>query len=273
VTVDRALVAHPTQATLDMWKPARESFLLGNTRAIQVLPNVTYGLLAFAEEGVLPNPVTDAVALCLADAQRSNGSWGGGDTRPPLADDSPIHFTALAVRGLTVYSPPGRRQEMKARVARAREFLRRAKADDTQDQVFELLGLVWSGGTASEVSRQAKRLLPFSERAAVGASGQQWLPTLMQRGKRSTHFMQPACRQRAPRIKRASSISFVPSSKTALGLCGRVLSDFRRISQPVSRMGGINLSRQLPRRGRPSRWLYALDHWLVGGLGVSRRAV
>ena len=78
--------------------------------------------------------------------------------RPPLAGRSPILYTALAVRGLKAYSPGGRREETAAQISRARAFLRIADPEDTQGESFKLLGLIWSGASASEIAAQAKHL-------------------------------------------------------------------------------------------------------------------
>jgi ankyrin repeat protein len=159
IAVDRDAAKHPTRATLEAWGPGREDFMLGHCSIFGFLGNVTYGLLGLAEEGVPPNSTTDAVTSCLATLQNPDGSWEGGDIRPPLAARNPIGYTALAIRALKVYSPPGRRKETAGRLARAGDFLRAAMPADTQDEAFKLLGLVWSGASPLEISRQAKRLL------------------------------------------------------------------------------------------------------------------
>jgi ankyrin repeat protein len=159
IAADREAAQHPTQATLEVWGPSREDFMLGNCSIFGFLGNVTYGLLGLAEEGVPPNSTTDAVTSCLVTLQNTDGSWEGGDIRPPLAAQNPIVYTALAIRGLKVYSPPGRRKDTAGRIARASNFLRAAIPTDTQGEAFKLLGLVWFGAPPVEVSRQAKRLL------------------------------------------------------------------------------------------------------------------
>jgi ankyrin repeat protein len=179
VPADRTLAAHPAQATLAMWKGSREQYLLANGGG-GFIAGTPYALTALAEEGVAPNPITDAVALCLANAQRRDGSWylpvghAGGGIRPPLGSIGSITMTALAIRGLSVYAPPGRQAETKARLARALEFLRTATPADTQDEAFELLGLVWSAAPAAEITAHAKRVLALQR--ADGGWAQ--LPTM-----------------------------------------------------------------------------------------------
>jgi len=163
VEVDPGSASHPTDsnptaATFAMWAPNRENFLMGNCSVFGFLGNVSYGLLAMAEEGVPPSAITDATVSCLGSLQLPDGRWEGGDIRPPLAGRSPIVYTALAVRGLKTYSPPGRRDETAAQIARARAFLRIAESQDTQDESFKLLGLIWSEALPGEIAAQAKRL-------------------------------------------------------------------------------------------------------------------
>lgn len=174
VKTDRALSGHPTQTTLAVWARRRDNMMLGNCSVFGFLGNATYGLFGLAEEGVTPTPETDAVTSCLTGLQKPNGSWEGGDTRPPLAGRNPLVYTALAVRGLKVYLPPGRQQEATTRIDRALAFLRTTAAEDTQGEAFRLLGLVWAGGSRTEVSNQVKRLLALQR----SNGGWSQLPTM-----------------------------------------------------------------------------------------------
>jgi len=123
------------------------------------MENTPYGLWALAEEGVPANATTDAVVYRLLELQRPDGSWTELDFRAPLGGISPIKFTALVIRGVDAYPPPALQQQVKARIAKAREYLRRTTPEDTQDEAFRLLGLVWSGAPAAEVARQSRRVI------------------------------------------------------------------------------------------------------------------
>jgi hypothetical protein len=173
--VDGQLAKHPSAATLEMWTRNRENMLLGNCSIFGFIGNVGYGIWALAEENVTPNTTTDAVVSCLNGLQRDDGRWEGDDIRPPLAGRFPIIYTAFGIRALRVYSPPAVRDEIRERVARARDYMRRATPGDTQDESFKLLGLVWSETPAREVSTQTKRLLALQRED--GGWGQ--LPTMM----------------------------------------------------------------------------------------------
>lgn len=121
------------------------------------LPNV-YQPLAFAERGVAANFATDTIVHWLAQVQRYDGSWQQSDIRPPLASGT-ILPTASAIRALSTYAPPVMGREITGRIARARDYLLRARPADTQDEVFKLLGLVWSQAPEQAISRQRKRVL------------------------------------------------------------------------------------------------------------------
>jgi ankyrin repeat protein len=159
VPVDATLATHPSQATLEFWKRQRENLMLGQESGIGgFMENTPYGLWALAEEGVPANVTTDAVVYRILELQQTDGSWTELDFRPPLGGISPIKFTALVIRSVDAYAPPALEQEAKARIAKAREYLRKTAPEDTQDEVFRLLGLIWSGAPASEVARQSARV-------------------------------------------------------------------------------------------------------------------
>jgi hypothetical protein len=159
VPVDETLATHSFDVTQQNWRGRREIVLLGDTNQAGFQLNVEHGLLDMAETGAGPTPVTDAMVLGLASRQASDGSWPTPpDIRPPLTA-SVVASTALALRGIRRFSPPGRRAEMELRVSRAADFLRRATPTDTQDQTYKLLGLIWAGAGAEEVARERAALM------------------------------------------------------------------------------------------------------------------
>jgi ankyrin repeat protein len=159
VPIDAETAPHPAKVTLDLWKSQRENLMLAREAGIGgFIENVTYGLWALAEEGLPADSATDAVVSRLSAMQGADGSWPEIDIRPPLGGISPLVFTALAIRGLDVYAPPGLRDDAKKRIARGLEFLRKASPVDTQEESFKLLGFVWSGAPAAEISRQRERV-------------------------------------------------------------------------------------------------------------------
>ena len=183
ISIDPALAVHPAQATLAGWARDRERYLLaeapGGGGEAALVNNLAYGLFALATEDVAPNTVTDAAAIRFAALQRPDGSWDGGPStfsriRPPL-NAAPIPTTALAIRGLSVYAPPGRRSEISRRIVRARSYVKSARPIDTQDEAFKLLGLVWAGVGGDVIARQGSRLLALQRPDGGWAQ----LPTMM----------------------------------------------------------------------------------------------
>jgi ankyrin repeat protein len=159
VPVDSSLASHSFDVTQQNWRTRRETALLGQTNRGGFQASVAYGLFDMAETGRAPTPLSDAMVLGLASRQVDDGSWPVEfDIRPPLTL-SPIAATALALRGIKQFAPPGRREELTSRISRAVGFLRRSKPADTQDQAFKLLGLLWTDAPSSEIAREQSALI------------------------------------------------------------------------------------------------------------------
>ena len=168
IAVNRKAAAHAAQAELGDWKA-------GSTISCwpPVPPPASWspqrrGFSGWLRKASQPNYVTDALTSCLASLQQPEGDWHliGIDIRPPLTGSS-IVSTALAIRGLKAYLPPGRRDEVKTRIDRALAFIRAAAPRDTQDETYKLLGLIWAGAPAAEAAAQTRRLLAL-QRAEGG---------------------------------------------------------------------------------------------------------
>ena len=67
-----------------------------------------YTLAGFAASDYPPDRATDVLVFNVATQQRRDGRWyGGGVPRPPI-EDGDFTRTALSIRALTSYAPPGR---------------------------------------------------------------------------------------------------------------------------------------------------------------------
>jgi squalene cyclase len=120
---------------------------------------LSYALFAMAEEGVPPGPVIDAMVHNLAAQQLADGSWAGrGIVRPPTSDGV-FSGTAFAIRALRQYTPPARRAEFEARVARAARVLEAAEPSTTEDRVMQLLGLKWADCDGLKLEKLAQGLM------------------------------------------------------------------------------------------------------------------
>lgn len=158
IAVDAELAAHPSKAALAAWGPRTETLAIGASTVGGLTANVSYGLLAMAEERAPRNRVTDAAALGLARVQAPDGSWTIPDSRPPLGG-SIIKWTALSARSLQAYMPNGLRSQTEDHLRGARTYLLNAQPHDTQDQAFQLTGLHWTGAPREAIAKGRARLL------------------------------------------------------------------------------------------------------------------
>ena len=118
-------------------------------------------LTGLAALGHPPDGVTDKLVANIAATQAVDGTWhaqnGAGD-RPP-AEEGFITRTALSIRALKVYGPPGRGPEMSERIARARRWLTAATPVTAEERNMKLLGLMWAGADAATLKPLAADIL------------------------------------------------------------------------------------------------------------------
>jgi ankyrin repeat protein len=157
---------YQNKAAISVFRPHRET-LLQAIPTVPVTPIVSsYALLGLAAEAQPADDTTDAMVHELAARQRRDGSWRTESGRPPLGQGD-ITATALTLRALQVYAPPGRRREFEERVANARAWLASARAVTHQEKTMRLLGLVW-GGANDRVIRSAATDLAGDQREDGG---------------------------------------------------------------------------------------------------------
>jgi hypothetical protein len=118
-------------------------------------------LTALAALDIPANRATDALVANIAATQAADGSWhitGGINERPP-AEEGRVTRTALSVRALKAYGPPGRAAEIGARIANARRWLLAATPMTSEEQNMRLLGLYWAGEETTALRRLAAPIL------------------------------------------------------------------------------------------------------------------
>jgi Squalene-hopene cyclase C-terminal domain len=117
-----------------------------------------YALLALSANGRPRDSVTAAQVRNLAARQLPDGEWHPAGPRPPLefSDATP---TALAIHALQIYAPQRLKRQYAIQIQRAQSWLLSAKVESTEDAVFQLLGLSWSGANLATLQRLAQNLL------------------------------------------------------------------------------------------------------------------
>jgi N-acyl-D-amino-acid deacylase len=114
-----------------------------------------YRLLAMDAAGVRPNLVAAVYARIIASRQQPDGHWVTIDQRPPQSY-SFITATAVSMRAIQIYGHRSLAADTRQRIERASAWLRSQRPRDTEERVYQLLGLFWAGA-------------PQSERAKLGA--------------------------------------------------------------------------------------------------------
>jgi ankyrin repeat protein len=115
-------------------------------------------LIGLDASGHAPDLLTDTIAHSLARIQAANGRWISKAHRPPT-DYSDVSSTALALRALTLYTPPTMKAEFAQRTARAAKWLQAYAPSSTEERAFQLLGLRWAGSAPSRLTHLTDALL------------------------------------------------------------------------------------------------------------------
>jgi ankyrin repeat protein len=115
-------------------------------------------LVAADAAGVRPSLVTAVYARLLAQRQKPDGHWVNFDERPPQSY-SVFTATALAARAIDLYSHPSLKADAHRRMNNARAWLASHDPRDTEEQTFQLLGLLWTGADSATLHERAEKLL------------------------------------------------------------------------------------------------------------------
>lgn len=117
-----------------------------------------YEILGYALAGLPADARTDAWVNQLVAIQDRDGSWPINLPRPPI-QTTDLGSTALAVHALQRYPLPGRADEFAERVRRARRWLWKARPDENDSRIYQLLGLSWAGESARSLQPLAEALI------------------------------------------------------------------------------------------------------------------
>jgi ankyrin repeat protein len=138
--------------------------------------NNLYAVEALVRAGYAPNRITDFLAANLALAQGGDGGWHlPGYSRSPM-QDSDFSRTAMAIRALKTYGPPGRAEEMKQRIERGKQWLTHAEPAILEDMDMRLVGAAAAGASGTELRKLAGPILAL-QRADGGWAQRQAFPS------------------------------------------------------------------------------------------------
>jgi N-acyl-D-amino-acid deacylase len=162
-------IQRQVEFTLKTFAPNRDQIRKGhgipgaNTTA-------AYALWALEAGGHAADETTSALVEYLLQNQRRDGSWPATTNRPPT-EGSSFTNNALALHDLLVYGPAtdakgadALRRRIDQAVTRGRGWLLANKPETTEDQVFRLRGLVWSGAGSKEI-RSARDVMVREQRS------------------------------------------------------------------------------------------------------------
>ena len=137
---------------------------------------LAYPLAGLALSGYRPDRMTDAMVANIVATQGQDGSFHVGAAARPPGEEGDIFRTALCLRAMKVYGPPGRAAEIEARIAKSRRWLAAAKPVTAEDRNMQLLGLEWAGADSHELARLAQGILA-QQQPDGGWRQQDGLPT------------------------------------------------------------------------------------------------
>src|ERR1700691_8792 len=108
-----------------------------------------YTLMGMAAAGYPADALTDAHIHYLSIYQLADGSWRTNSYRPP-EEYGPVTTTEVVLRSIKLYPIPGRREEFRDGIARAKRWLLSAQASSQEERSMQLIALADAGASARE---------------------------------------------------------------------------------------------------------------------------
>jgi len=130
-------------------EPVLEPNRLGSSPIGGGSDTLGYTLMGMAAAGAPADALTDAHIHYMSLNQYPDGAFRNSSYRPPT-EYGPFTTTAVALRSIKLYPIPGRREEFKERVDRAKRWLLSAKAFSTEERSMQLNALADAGASQSE---------------------------------------------------------------------------------------------------------------------------
>ena len=138
-------------------EPVLEPNRLGSSPIGGGSDTLGYTLMGMAAAGAPADALTDAHIHYMSLNQYPDGAFRNSSYRPPT-EYGPFTTTAVVLRSIKLYPIPGRREEFKERVDRAKRWLLSAKALSTEERSMQLNALADAGASQSERAPFVKAL-------------------------------------------------------------------------------------------------------------------
>ena len=117
-----------------------------------------YALMALQSGGVKPEEITTVVTGYLLQKGKDKGFWSTSSSRPP-SEKSSFTDTFLAIYALKNYGEQVQPESVKERIGLARKWLETTLTQETEDQVFQLWGMMEAGSDQAEIRKAVHTLL------------------------------------------------------------------------------------------------------------------
>ncbi|MFO0890205.1 MAG: prenyltransferase/squalene oxidase repeat-containing protein [Isosphaeraceae bacterium] len=127
---------------------------------------IGYMLGGLLDAGHAPDAATEAAARVLMKFQQEDGSWTSNFDREPM-QMSDFAATAMAARVLRAYKPQADSGAAEQSLAKARGWLESNRPATTDDLVYRLLGLAWTGSSEG-VRAEATHAIRAAQRSDGG---------------------------------------------------------------------------------------------------------
>jgi N-acyl-D-amino-acid deacylase len=174
--VNETILHEAIDSTYKQWKTyGNIQALMENDDPVAVIIVGDYDLWALSANNYKSDKMIDILSQNIMRRQTYNGSWFSPGQRPPL-EYYAFSVTALTVKNIQTYMPAILRNEVKQRVAKAREWMMQTKPITNEEKAYQLLGLTWCNGDKKFIARRAKKLLA-AQHADGGWSQLDSLPT------------------------------------------------------------------------------------------------
>jgi Squalene-hopene cyclase C-terminal domain len=154
--VDKAFAEANAKHTLKFLARNEETYKKGTGQGGQA-DTAGYALWLLDLAKTPPNETTSAVVEYLIQYHADWGYWRVSGNRPP-SEASHFSTTYAALRGLKSYGTEAQKTRVAERIAKAKDWLEKTPAADTEDAVFRLRGLTLVASEKDAIVKAAKEL-------------------------------------------------------------------------------------------------------------------